>query len=325
MAYSNFLIIQTAFIGDAILASSLVEKLHTRFPEASISILVRKGNESIYADHPFLKEVLVWDKTQQKLRNLLNTLFLIRNRKYDCVINCHRYASSGFLTGFSGAKHKAGYKQTPFAYLFDTTVKHVIGNGTHETERYDQLVRDFTDEEVFKPRLYPGQGHIDQVAKYKTEPYICMAPASVWFTKQLPAEKWAELCSHFKTMRIYFLGSAADKELCNKIRSTRGQNNIEELAGNLGLLSSCALMKDARMNFVNDSAPMHLCSSVNAPVTVFFCSTVPQLGFGPLSQNSIIKEVTGLDCRPCGLHGYMKCPKGHFKCGKEMDISGIKR
>jgi heptosyltransferase-2 len=43
----NILIIQTAFIGDAILASSLVEKLHAYYPNAAINILVRQGNESI--------------------------------------------------------------------------------------------------------------------------------------------------------------------------------------------------------------------------------------------------------------------------------------
>ena len=47
-------------------------------------------------------------------------------------------------------------------------------------------------------------------------------------------------------------------------------------------------MKDAKMNYVNDSAPMHIASAVNAPVTAVFCSTVPEFGFGPLSDVSII-------------------------------------
>jgi hypothetical protein len=47
--------------------SSLLEKLHSYFPKAGISVLVRKGNESIYHNHPFLKEVLVWNKQENKL------------------------------------------------------------------------------------------------------------------------------------------------------------------------------------------------------------------------------------------------------------------
>ena len=96
--------------------------------------------------------------------------------------------------------------------------------------------------------------------------------------------------------------------------------NVMNLAGDLSLLQSAALMKGAVHNYVNDSGPLHLASSMNAAVTAFFCSTTPDFGFGPLSDNSTIKQVENLECRPCGLHGYKKCPKGHFKCGNEISI-----
>lgn len=322
--YSNILIIQTAFIGDAILASSLVEKLHARFPQAHISILVRKGNESIYENHPFLKEVLIWNKKENKFKNLFKILLKIRRNKYDCVVNCHRFASSGFLTGFSGARHKAGYKQTPFAYLFNTTAKHVIGDGRHEVERYNQLIEDFTDQEIFKPRLYPSAKDQAAIQSYQTSSYVCMAPASVWYTKQLVEEKWIELCNRASPgTTIYLLGAPGDAELCERIKKNSSHKNIQVLAGKLSLLESTALMKGAKMNYVNDSAPLHLASSVNAPVTAFFCSTVPEFGFGPRSDHKKVIEVKNLPCKPCGLHGYKQCPLGHFKCSREMDLGEV--
>jgi heptosyltransferase-2 len=90
------------------------------------------------------------------------------------------------------------------------------------------------------------------------------------------------------------------------------------LSGKLSLLKSAALMQGAEHNYVNDSGPLHIASAMNASVTAFFCSTVPDFGFGPLSENSTIKQVEGLDCRPCGLHGHKECPKGHFNCGNKM-------
>lgn len=320
--FKNILLIQTAFIGDAILASSLLEKLHAEFPNAQLSVLVRKGNESIYANHPFLKEVLVWNKQQQKLKNLFSLIFSVRRRRYDCVINCHRFASSGLIAGLSGARHIAGYKQNPFSFLFNFAVKHRIGDGTHETERYNQLVQDFAGPAVYKPKLYPSAIDLKAVENYRSGNYVCMAPASVWFTKQLPYEKWVELCDAMpKNKTIYLLGAEGDYELCNTIKVSSSNPNINNLAGKLSLLQSCALMEAAAMNYVNDSAPLHLASSVNAPVTAFFVSTVPAFGFGPLSDVSIIKEVTGLDCRPCGLHGFKQCPRGHFKCGMQMQLN----
>jgi heptosyltransferase-2 len=318
--YRNILVIQTAFIGDAILASSLVEKLHHEFPGASISILVRKGNGSVYDNHPFLKEVLIWDKQENKIRNLLRLLFDIRAEKFDCVINCHRYFSSGLLTGFSGAKHLAGYKQNPLSFLFNYTVNHRIGDGRHETERYNQLVADFAGDRLFKPKLYPSEKDYLSVSIYQQHPYFCMAPASVWFTKQLPLHKWVELCKRLPNATIYLLGAQSDVPMCQEIARLSERNEIHVLAGKLTLLQSCAMMERAEMNFVNDSAPLHLASSVNAPVRAFFTSTVPAFGFGPLSDNSKTFGLDELPCRPCGVHGYRACPLGHFKCGNEMPL-----
>lgn len=320
-AFSNILVIQTAFIGDAILASSLLEKLHARFPSASISVLVRGGNESIYQNHPFLKEVLVWEKRKAKFRHLFALLNLIRKNQYDCVVNCHRYASSGLLTAFSGARHTAGFKENPFSFLFHHTARHKIGDGRHETERYTDLVSDFAGKDVFPPRLYPGSADETAVQAFKDKKYVCMAPASVWFTKQLPPEKWIALCDQQDaSVNIFLLGAPGDTDLCEHIRKNSRHKNITVLAGKLSLLASAALMKNAAMNYVNDSAPLHLASALNAPVKAFFCSTVPEFGFGPLSSNAEILGVNDLPCRPCGLHGYKACPLKHFKCGHDMPL-----
>ena len=322
--FKNILVIQTAFIGDAILASSLLEKLHSWFPKANISILVRKGNESIYENHPFLKQLLVWNKKENKFKNLFGILSQIRKNKYDCVINCHRYASSGFLAAFSGARHTAGFKENPFSFMFNFNTKHIIGNGMHETERYNQLIEDFTDTIVFKPKLYPSSTDIETVKPFQNTTYVCMAPASVWFTKQLPKQKWIELCNKISNdTTIYFLGAPTDKVLCEEIRTASTHKNITVLAGQLTLLQSCALMQKSKMNYVNDSAPLHLASATNAPATAFFTSTVPAFGFGPLSDHSTILGVEGLKCRPCGLHGYKACPLGHFNCGHLMNLSAV--
>lgn len=322
--FKNILVIQTAFIGDAILASSVIEKLHQHFPGASISVLVRKGNESLYLHHPFLKEVLIWNKTVGKYASLFTLKKQIKHNAYDAVINLHRYASSGFLTALSGADYKAGFDKNPFSFLFTKKVKHVIGDGRHETERYNELIEDFTDNKVLRPKLYPTPIDFAKADAFKKGKYVCMSPSSVWFTKQLPEDKWVALGNQITAdTTIYFLGAKSDFELCSRIASRLKNENGKILAGELNLLQAAALMKDAQMNYVNDSAPLHLASAMNAPVTAFFCSTVPAFGFTPVSDNSKIVEVKNLDCRPCGLHGFKSCPKSHFKCGLDIDLKGL--
>jgi heptosyltransferase-2 len=95
------------------------------------------------------------------------------------------------------------------------------------------------------------------------------------------------------------------------------------MAGELSLLQSAALIKGAQMNYANDSAPLHIASAVDAPVTAVFCSTVTRFGYGPLSSNSrVVETESPLSCRPCGPHGHKKCPKGHFKCA-DINVSEI--
>ncbi|MGV3639746.1 MAG: glycosyltransferase family 9 protein, partial [Adhaeribacter sp.] len=80
-----------------------------------------------------------------------------------------------------------------------------------------------------------------------------------------------------------------------------------------------ALMRDAVLNYVNDSGPMHLASALNAPTCAVYCSTVPRFGFGPLADFSrVVEKEEPLYCRPCGLHGYRQCPQGHFKCARDI-------
>ena len=314
--FQSFLIIQTAFIGDVILATALIEKLHQHYPEAKIDFLLRKGNEGLLIGHPHLRSVLIWNKKESKIPNLFKIINQIRSNRYDCLINVHRFASSGFITALSSAKLKIGFDKNPLSFLFNKKIKHEIGN-LHEVQRNQKLIEEFTDANYSRPKLFPSGNDIEKVKVFQSGKYICVAPTSVWFTKQLPPEKWIEFLSSIKGKfdHIYLLGAPSDNHVCESIRLADDDAAVVNLAGKLSFLESAALMKGAVMNFVNDSAPMHIASAMNASVTAVYCSTVPSFGFGPLSDKSFVVETSEkLSCRSCGLHGYKDCPQGHFKC-----------
>ena len=120
------------------------------------------------------------------------------------------------------------------------------------------------------------------------------------------------------------IGGKEDNKKCAEIISKSTAQKIESLCGKLTLLESAALIKDADMNYVNDSAPMHIASAMNASTRAIYCSTVPDFGFGPLSsQSKVVQTKEQLDCKPCGLHGLKNCPKGHFKCARTIDVNEI--
>lgn len=313
----KILIIQTAFIGDVILATPVVEKLHQHFPDADIDFLLRKGNENLLEAHPYLHSLLIWDKKKNKYKSLWNLLLKIRKEKYDLIVNLQRFFSSGFLTAFSGARVTAGFKKNPLSFLFSNSVQHTINSSgpfIHEARRNLTLVTKWTDNHFVYPKIYLTPS--DSVKLNYQGKYITLSPASVWFTKQYPADRWIDFMNRVGgEVRIFLLGGKADHPLCSFLQQKSTHPDIKILAGQLSLRESAALMRNAVMNYSNDSAPLHLASAVNAPVTAVFCSTVPQFGFTPLSDISHIAETKiPLPCRPCGLHGKNHCPQGHFKC-----------
>jgi heptosyltransferase-2 len=314
----NILIIQTAFIGDVILATPLISALHQKYPDAEISMLVRKGNETLVQFHPHLKEVLFWDKSSNKYANLFRLIGKVKSRKYDWVINIQRFGASGLLTFLSGAKQKTGFDKNPFSFCYTIKKKHQIGNGTHEIQRNLSLIEE--NPQLVRPEIFIPEKDRKVAEQYIKVPYVCMAPASVWFTKQFPLQGWVDLCDALPLdQTIYLLGAPADNALAQEIIKKTAHEKVISLCGQLNLLQSAALMAQASMNYVNDSAPMHLASAMNAPVKAIFCSTVPEFGFGPVSDSSkIIETNLKLSCRPCGLHGYKACPEGHFKCANSI-------
>jgi len=149
----KILVIQTASIGDVILATAVLEKLHRFFPHAELDFLVKSGMESLFTGHPFINQVVVWDKSG-KQREFLRLIKQIRKAHYDLVVNMQRFTRTGLLTVLSGSKESAGFNKNPLSRFFTRSIPHEIGPGIHEIDRNQKLIADITDEKPDKPKLY---------------------------------------------------------------------------------------------------------------------------------------------------------------------------
>jgi heptosyltransferase-2 len=335
----RILVIQTAFIGDVVLATAMLENLHAAYPDAKLDILVRQGANELFTNHPYMSQVHVWDKKKNKYQHLFQIIKTIRGIEYDVVINAQRYLATGIITVLSGAKKTIGFDKNPLSFLFSKVVKHQFGGAAqavstapninakppHETSRNHTLLASLTTAPVAKPALYPSEANFAAVQKYQSAPYICMSPGSVWETKKMPAKNWIDLINAIPTnYSIYLMGAPNETALCKEILSAAARGNVFNIAGQLNWLEAAALIKGAHLNYVNDSAPMHLASATDAPVTAIYCSTIPAFGYGPLSTVQFIVESTEyLPCKPCGIHGKKTCPLGHFNCGHTITTAQL--
>jgi ADP-heptose:LPS heptosyltransferase len=330
----TILIIQTAFIGDTILASHFVRAVKELYPDSRIHFLLRKGNETVIQGLPSVEKTWVWDKQGGKVRNLLKLILELRQFRFDVVFNLHRHFNSGLVSALMKSSIKVGFLQNPLSFFYTHKVKHQIPHKpvnnsaveVHEVQRNLQLIQILVPSfktNFSRPELPLLDKHFAKVQGYLGGDYFVIAPASVWFTKAWTESKFRELTRELsKKGKVYFVGAPSDRELCDRIRTDI--SNTENLCGALGLLDSAALMQKAKRVFVNDSAPLHLASCVNAKTTAIFCSTVPAFGYTPLAEDSVVVDVgNDLDCRPCGLHGHRSCPLGHFKCSENIDVKKV--
>lgn len=331
----TILIIQTAFIGDTILASQFARAVKDQYPEAKIHFFLRKGNESVILGLTSIEKVWVWDKQGGKVRNLFRLISALREIRYDMVFNLHRHFNSGLISALMKSPFKAGFKQNPLSIFYTHKVNHLIPHKSpigvwHEVQRNLQLLKEAApnlsivdNSKIYKPELPLQEKNFAKILPFSDGDYFVVAPASVWFTKAWSEHKYRELTQELSKLgKVLFIGAPSDKDLCDRIRL--GIHHTENLCGALNLLDSAALMKKAKRVFVNDSAPLHLASCVNAKTTAIFCSTVKDFGYTPLADDSVVVDVgNSLACRPCGLHGHNACPLGHFKCSEDIQIRQV--
>ena len=114
----KYLIIQTAFIGDVILATPLVESLKKNDSKNQIDVLVKKENSSVLKNNRNIDSVFTLDKSK-KIHSIFSLIRKFRENEYDTVINLHRFASSGIITSLCRAKEKRGFRKNPFSLFYN--------------------------------------------------------------------------------------------------------------------------------------------------------------------------------------------------------------
>lgn len=322
------LVIQPAYPGDAILALPVLQRLRQTYPSAELHFVVRDQVQSLFETHPAIDHLSIWKKSSEKLKHFWHLVKKLKTYHFDLVINLHRFFLSGLLGSLVPAKERRCFRKNPLASLYHRSFPHVIGQPPfpHEVERNLMLLEGLCPTFPERPMLFIPSDLEERLEKriFLPDAFIVFAPGSVWKTKQWPIENWKALAREL-SCPILVIGGNEDRAAGEAI-SEQDPKRVINLCGHLSFLESAAVIKRAKGLVCHDSAPMHLASGVNCPTIAIFCSTVPEFGFGPLSdQHRILQTHETLPCRPCGLHGHRRCPKGHFRCASTITVAHVKK
>jgi heptosyltransferase-2 len=318
----HILIIQTAFIGDVIMSTPLIQAVCDQWPDAEVDILTRPESAILFSKHPRIRRIYTLDKSgyQSKYESFMDRVRELRPNEYDMAFSIQSSLTSSLLMLLCRIKIRVGFYRQKFI-----NVKIYPPKGLHIRQRYMAMIEPFTDKTYSdETHLYLGmkdkQKADDLVAKINKNRKILIgfAPGSVRETKKWPASYWTELFILLKDKGydIVFIGSPSERELCATIIHNAGLE-AWNAAGELNLLESAALIHKLDLLVCNDSAPLHMGNAVNTPVYAFFGPTVKAFGCYPYREHDKMLE-RDLPCRPCGKHGHDQCPLRHFKCMMEQ-------
>ena len=313
-------IVQTAFIGDVILATPLFEAARKSRPDNRIIAVVREGCQNIIQNNPNVDELIVWDKRgkDRGLEGLLRIVTKLREFKIETALVPHRSIRSALAVYFSGAKKRIGFAKGGGAFLHTDRVPYQ--QGIHEVERNLMLAEEAGWESSgFVPRIFPDTNDaeiVDNLLK-DIDRFCVLAPGSVWATKIWPTESYVEVGSALSShdMRIIISGGSPDKNICRAVaEKIPGAVNT---CGELTLRQSAELYRRSQFVLTGDTAPQHIAAAVGARVFSIFGPTVRDFGFWPYTERGVVIEENS-DCRPCGIHGHKTCPLGTHECMKNI-------
>lgn len=311
------LVIQTAFLGDVVLTTPLLERLAGE--AGPVDVLVTPAAAAVLAHHPAVGEVIVYDKRRDAgLGGIARVGRALRQRKYARIFLPHRSVRSAVLALATGARERIGFSDSPAAWTY---TRRVAPTGEHETARIAALAGPGP---VPRPSLGLTEGERQAAIQWLERSgvrreFTALAPGSVWATKRWPY--YAELASRLPGSLVV-VGGPEDREAGAEIVA-RDPARIRSAAGELPLRVSAALLERASVLVTNDSAPLHLAAAVGTRVVAIFGPTVPAFGFGPLGEKDAIAEVVGLSCRPCSKHGPMVCPLVHHRCMMDLTADEV--
>jgi heptosyltransferase-2 len=318
-------IIQTSFLGDAVLTLPMIQKLKEIFPNSSISVLCIPSTKEIFDHSSDVDDVIVYDKRdkQKSLSSFIGLIKLIRKNKFSRIYSPHRSFRTSMLVLFSGTGTTFGFDISSCSFIYRTRIQYI--KSKHEVARNLDLIGYDTSDEKWKvlPKINIPDAITNRVDRaingLDIKMMVAIAPGSVWNTKIYPRKYFEEVIKYLVDNNIFviLIGGSDDEKLCRGIEE-KFNVRVKSFAGKLSAVESVALLKKCALLISNDSAPTHLGMIADIPTITIYCSTIPEFGFFPYNQKSRSISLDGLECKPCGIHGHRECPLKTFDCGNKL-------
>lgn len=342
------LIIQTAFLGDLVLAIPLMRQTANIYPDDRLVVVVRKGLASALDGLQFIDEVIEVDKSSPSQWKRQSEELAKRN--WGHVICPHqsprtallvrRLKASGQRVGFKAWWNKLAFDQLVERPLHLPDALRQLSLLTAVHSRFAEEFSEISD----RTDLFNDKGAVELVdfrgidipiwaalnlddrpgtsRTADTSKTVYLAPGSTWATKQWTIEGYIEVAQQLKSegFHVEIVGAPNERPLGDAI--CRQVGGVVNRAGDWKLSETIEAFRKGRLLVANDSGAIHLAALAGLPTVSIFGPTTLELGFRPWQRRAIVVQ-KNLPCRPCGRHGHRECPIKTHECMKDLNSSEV--
>ena len=292
------LVWQTAYLGDVVLATSLLRILTRHFPKVG------------FVGRPFITELLKGFSVELIPFNkgFLESFRITKLIKsYDVVLSPHRSMRSALILFFSGISTRVGFDRAELSLLYTHRVPHRWG--IHEVERNAELLKPLgisPKKQELYPELFVDEAEVQRTIEKLKLPkdYVVFSPFSNFPLKEWHLESWLKLAKMLRK-KVVVVGTKKDQD-----RSKIFSEVVINLTGQTSLRELMAIIRRAKLVVSCDSSPVHIANALGVPALTIYTATSPIYGFYPLKGAYITPEV---ECSPCSPNP-KRCKTGTYEC-----------
>ncbi len=309
------------WLGDTIMSLGFLQLLKEAYPDADISVIIKKGSEQVIGLLPGINRIYTFSKEENKgLKGVWKFgKQIAAEQKFDLFFVLPESFSSAVMAYASGAEKRIGFRKEGRNFLLSHSYKKP--QNKHRVEEYASILQFFNPDILDKKPVV----HLPSLIEKKSEPYLIINTNSESITSRLPVPKAVELITIFQqySLPIKLIGANKEVTYVNEIFDLLPQKSgIEILAGKTSLQQLITLLQQAVLVISTDSGPAHIASASGIPLVVI-TGAGDERNTGPYHNNKAIAVRNGkLPCEPC-VKNY--CKLGPLPvCLLELDLQKVK-
>jgi heptosyltransferase-2 len=312
----SILVIRYSALGDVVLATSVLEPLRARFPEARIEWVTSPAYAPLLEGLPELARV--HRLGQGGIREALELAMTLRGR-FELAIDLQNKVRSAVVARAAGRRQLVFRRRSPRQAALALVGIDPPVRGPHATRIYADVLRPLGVTGPGRTRVTLSPAARETAAPAlagSARPRVAVAPGASNATKRWAPERFAEVADALATSgaSIVLAGGPGDAEAIARFRGALRAPVAADLT-RLPVEGLSAGLAAVDLLVACDSGPVHLAGAARTPALSIFGPTSPER-WGPVPPGQAVRFP--IDCSPCSNHGGKRCPEGHHRCMTEL-------